>query len=111
MARKFASALSHHPLSAETLPTYGTNALAHVINEAGAYPTRNFSTGQFEGTEAISGERQHDVIVTQHPVTNLRDLRIEFQACIFRQVDRAHAALTELAEDVVTTLQNLATVE
>ncbi len=62
-ARKFATALSNHPLSAETLPTFGTNALANVINEAGAYPTRNFSTGQFEGTEAISGERQHDVIV------------------------------------------------
>ena len=26
-------------------------------------PTRNFSEGQFEGTEAISGERQHDVIL------------------------------------------------
>lgn len=61
--RKFASALSSHPLTGETLPTYGTNALAHVINEAGAYPTRNFCTGQFEGTEAISGERQHDLIV------------------------------------------------
>lgn len=61
--RKFAAALSGHPLTGETLPIYGTNALAHVINEAGGYPTRNFRTGQFEGTEAISGERQHDVIV------------------------------------------------
>jgi aldehyde:ferredoxin oxidoreductase len=61
--RKFAAALSHHPLSSDTLPTYGTNALANVINEAGGYPTRNFSTGQFAGTEAISGERQHDIIV------------------------------------------------
>jgi len=34
-----------------------------VINEAGAYPTRNFREGQFEGTEAVSGERQHDVIL------------------------------------------------
>jgi aldehyde:ferredoxin oxidoreductase len=49
--RKFAAALmGKHPLTGETLPTYGTNALAHVINEAGAYPTRNFCTGQFEGT-------------------------------------------------------------
>jgi len=62
-ARKFAEALKKHPLTSETLPTYGTNALANVINEAGAYPTRNFSQGQFEGTEAISGERQHDIIV------------------------------------------------
>ena len=62
-AKKFNEALKNHPLTSETLPTYGTNALANVINEAGAYPTRNFSEGQFEGTEAISGERQHDVIL------------------------------------------------
>ena len=61
--RKFADALQKHPLTSQTLPTYGTNVLANVINAAGAYPTRNFSQGQFEGTEAISGERQHDVIV------------------------------------------------
>ncbi len=64
--RKFAAALGEHPLSKDTLPTYGTNALANVINEAGGYPTRNFSAGQFEGTEAISGERQHDVIVERN---------------------------------------------
>ena len=40
-----------------------TSGQVNVINAAGAYPTRNFSKGQFEGTEAISGERQHDVIV------------------------------------------------
>jgi len=62
-AKKFNEALKKHPLTGETLPTYGTNALANVINEAGAYPTRNFTDGQFEGTEAISGERQHDVIL------------------------------------------------
>jgi aldehyde:ferredoxin oxidoreductase len=62
-AQKFNQALKKHPLTSETLPKYGTNALAHVINEAGAYPTRNFSRGQFEGTEAISGERQHDLIL------------------------------------------------
>ena len=62
-ARKFADLLLNHPVTGETLPTYGTNALANVINEAGAYPTRNFSTGRFEGTEAISGERQREVTV------------------------------------------------
>ncbi len=66
--RKFAGALNAHPLTSETLPTYGTNALANVINEAGAFPTRNFSEGQFEGTEAISGERQHDLVVERDGV-------------------------------------------
>ena len=60
-SRKFARLLADHPVTGETLPTYGTNALANVINEAGAYPTRNFSEGQFEGTDPISGETQREV--------------------------------------------------
>lgn len=66
--RKFAAALEKHPVTSQTLPKYGTNVLANVINEAGAYPTRNFSQGQFDQTEAISGERQHDVIVQRKGV-------------------------------------------
>ena len=62
-ARGFAKLLSKHPVSGEALPTYGTNVLANVINEAGAYPTRNFSTGRFEEIEKISGERQREVIL------------------------------------------------
>jgi len=62
-AQRFNESLKKHPLTSQTLPTYGTNALANVINEAGGYPTRNFSVGQFEGTEALSGEHQHDLIV------------------------------------------------
>ena len=62
-AQKFNAALKKHPVTSEGLPKYGTNVLANVVNAAGAYPTRNFHAGQFEGTEAISGERQHDLIV------------------------------------------------
>jgi aldehyde:ferredoxin oxidoreductase len=60
-SRKFTRLLLEHPVTGETLPTYGTNALANVINEAGAYPTRNFRSGQFEGTDSISGETQRDI--------------------------------------------------
>jgi aldehyde:ferredoxin oxidoreductase len=42
-------------------PTYGTNVLTNVINEAGAYPTQNFSTGQFKGASKISGETQAEL--------------------------------------------------
>jgi aldehyde:ferredoxin oxidoreductase len=45
-----------------TLSEFGTNALVNVINEAGAYPTRNFSSGQFEGADKISGEKLREVI-------------------------------------------------
>ncbi len=62
-ARKFIESLRGHPVTGTGLPTFGTNVLANIVNEAGAYPTRNFSEGQFEGVDAVSGETQHDVIL------------------------------------------------
>ena len=61
-ARTFAKALLDHPVSGEGLPTYGTNVLVNILNEAGGLPTKNFSIGQFEGHEKISGETMHDTI-------------------------------------------------
>ncbi|MEN8191003.1 MAG: aldehyde ferredoxin oxidoreductase C-terminal domain-containing protein [Thermodesulfobacteriota bacterium] len=58
----FTKALVGHPVS-ETLGTYGTSILINVINEAGGLPTKNFTLGQFDGHESISGETMHDVIV------------------------------------------------
>ena len=62
-SRKFARLLSEHPTTGGTLPTYGTNALTNVVNEAGAYPTRNFSEGYFEEADSIGGETLRDVIL------------------------------------------------
>jgi aldehyde:ferredoxin oxidoreductase len=59
--RAFAKALVDNPVS-QTLGTYGTNVLINVINEAGALPTKNFTSGQFEGHNSISGETMHDLI-------------------------------------------------
>ncbi|MHB8122950.1 MAG: aldehyde ferredoxin oxidoreductase family protein [Desulfuromonadaceae bacterium] len=64
-ARTFAKALLDHPVSGEGLPTYGTNVLVNILNEAGGLPTRNFSVGQFEGADKISGETMHDTIVAR----------------------------------------------
>jgi len=50
--------LKKHPVTGEGLPAFGTNVLTNVINEAGAYPTRNFSSGRFKGAAKISGETQ-----------------------------------------------------
>ncbi len=61
-SRKFAKALKEHPVTGEGLPTYGTNVLQNIINEAGGLPTKNFQLGQFEGASKISGETQHDNI-------------------------------------------------
>ncbi len=60
--RAFTKALVDNPIS-QALGTYGTNVLVNIINEAGALPTRNFTSGQFDGHEEISGETMHDTIV------------------------------------------------
>jgi hypothetical protein len=48
--------LNASPVTGTGLPTYGTEVLMNVINEAGAMPTRNFQEAQFEGADNISGE-------------------------------------------------------
>ncbi len=59
--KEFVAGLRKHPVTGEGLPTYGTNVLTNVINEAGGYPTRNFAAGQFEGASKISGETQAEL--------------------------------------------------
>nr|WP_320049134.1 aldehyde ferredoxin oxidoreductase C-terminal domain-containing protein [uncultured Desulfuromonas sp.] len=68
-ARVFAKAMLDHPVSGEGLPTYGTNILVNILNEAGGLPTKNFRYGQFEPHDKISGETMHDTIVERggHP--------------------------------------------
>ncbi len=61
--RKFSTALHEHPVTGEGLPTYGTQVLTNIINEAGGYPTRNFSAGSFEFAEALSGENMREMTV------------------------------------------------
>ncbi|WP_136526496.1 aldehyde ferredoxin oxidoreductase family protein [Geomonas ferrireducens] len=64
-ARAFSKAILEHPVSGEGLPTYGTNVLVNILNEAGGLPTRNFTTGQFEAHDKISGETMYDTIVAR----------------------------------------------
>lgn len=53
---KLVKALAEHPVTSKAMPAFGTAVLVNMINAAGAFPTRNFSAGQFEGAERISGE-------------------------------------------------------
>jgi aldehyde:ferredoxin oxidoreductase len=62
-SRKLAKALTEHPVTGQGLPTYGTNVLVNIINEAGAFPTRNFRMGRFDGANKISGETMYEYIV------------------------------------------------
>ena len=57
-AKIFNAGLRSHGVSGQGLPLFGTNVLTNILNEVGGYPTRNFSSGQFEGATKISGETQ-----------------------------------------------------
>jgi len=64
-SRVFTKALMDHPVSGTGLPTYGTNVLVNILHEAGGLPTRNFTSGRFDGHDAICGETMHDTIVAR----------------------------------------------
>jgi aldehyde:ferredoxin oxidoreductase len=63
--KKFVEGLKKHPVTGEGLPTFGTNVLANVINEAGGYPTHNFIWGRFLGVSKISGETQAETEIAR----------------------------------------------
>ncbi|MCW3489500.1 aldehyde ferredoxin oxidoreductase family protein [Dethiobacter alkaliphilus] len=56
--KKVADALTSHDLTKPggVLNSFGTSAVINVMNEVGALPTRNFSSGRFEGAAKISGD-------------------------------------------------------
>jgi aldehyde:ferredoxin oxidoreductase len=56
--KKMLDALRTHDITKPGggLNSYGTAILVNIINEAGAFPTRNFRSGRFEGAAKISGE-------------------------------------------------------
>ncbi|TEU15733.1 MAG: aldehyde ferredoxin oxidoreductase [Anaerolineales bacterium] len=56
--KKLTEALRTHDVTKKggALNTYGTAVLINILNEAGGLPTRNFSSGYFEGASKISGE-------------------------------------------------------
>jgi aldehyde:ferredoxin oxidoreductase len=57
-AKKLAEAIRTHGVTKPKggLNTYGTAVLINIMNEAGGLPTRNFSTGRFEGAAKTGGE-------------------------------------------------------
>jgi aldehyde:ferredoxin oxidoreductase len=48
--------VKENPVTSQGLPTYGTAILVNIINEHGAYPSRNFQTGFFPEADKQSGE-------------------------------------------------------
>ena len=65
--KKLTDAIRSHALTKPggALNSYGTAVLVNIINEAGAFPTRNFSDGRFEGAAKISGEAMSEFCETR----------------------------------------------
>jgi len=53
-------------VTGKSLPELGTAVLVNVINEIGAYPTRNFQTGVFPTANKTSGETMRDKILVSN---------------------------------------------
>ncbi len=56
IVKKRLEILKSNPVTGQGLPSLGTKVLDNIINEHGAYPTRNFQTGVFEHTDEVCGE-------------------------------------------------------
>jgi len=61
---KLRKALTSHDVTKPggALNSYGTDVLINIINEAGALPQRNFSSGQDDRSENVSGEKKAEEI-------------------------------------------------
>jgi aldehyde:ferredoxin oxidoreductase len=62
--KKLTDAITSHDLTKPggALNSYGTNVLMNILSEAGGLPTRNFSSGHFEGASKISGEMVAEMV-------------------------------------------------
>ncbi len=62
--KKLGDAITSHDLTKPggALNLYGTNVLINIINEAGGLPQRNFSSGQDDRSEKVSGEAKAEEI-------------------------------------------------
>jgi len=60
--KEYQKALLAHPQTT-VYSDYGTAGMAMITNGFGAIPTRNFSSGQFEHAEKISGEYMRDQLL------------------------------------------------
>jgi len=62
--KKLIKALSEHDVTKKggALNSYGTSVLVNIINEAGALPQRNFSSGYSDLSAMVSGEKKAETI-------------------------------------------------
>jgi aldehyde:ferredoxin oxidoreductase len=67
--KKFTISIKEHPQTT-VYAEYGTAAMVNMCNTVGALPTRNFSSGEFEDAEEISGEKLRQTLLERGGVSN-----------------------------------------
>ncbi len=78
--------------------TYGTSAILAAVNEMGSLPIRNFSSGSFEGSANLRGEKLRETILNRGGQIGKRCMPGCVIACRNNYVDEA-------GEPIVATLQ------
>jgi len=63
-ALRFAKGVTAYPMI-DALKRLGTPVLVNMVNALGALPTRNYSVGQFDGAQRISGEHIAELLATR----------------------------------------------
>ncbi len=92
------AALAANGVTSQGLPTYGTQVLVNIINEAGAFPTHNARDVQFAGARKISAEAMHEKRATDGKPNLVRN-----GACFgctigcgrISQIDKGHFSVAE----------------
>jgi aldehyde:ferredoxin oxidoreductase len=99
-ARRFAKELIENPGRGRdsAMHKMGTSAIVAVVNEMGAFPTRNFSAGSFEEAENLYGQRLREITLERGGKTGTACMRGCVIACCNTFVD-------ENGEPIVSTLQ------
>ena len=71
---------------------YGTASIVAAVNEIGSLPTRNFSSGNFEGMQNLRGEHLREVILARGGKVGTRCMPGCVIACRNSYVDEARTA-------------------
>ena len=97
-AKAYARAVKANAFSAEVLPELGTAVLVEAINAAGAFPTRNARSGQFENASRISGEAMAATIRERGGKTTHKGCAGCIINCSNEYVDKAGGYVTSSLE-------------
>lgn len=97
-SKKYAKDVKADEFSGEILPQLGTAVLVEPINAAGGFPTRNATSGQFEGVDKISGE-------TMAKVIEKRGGKTQHKGCSQCIIDCSNEFVTKEGEYVTSSLE------